>query len=75
MFPSKVDAAVLWDRWDFIALTPSLLFTPFAFPLGLIAKPLGAPSMLFVLAAFLGRLTSWQRVSCASWAWLGLSPQ
>jgi hypothetical protein len=35
-------------------------------PLGLIAKPFGAPGLLFVLAAFVGATSSGQRVCCAS---------
>src|ERR1700730_6022807 len=105
LFTSKVDAALRWDRWDFVALALAAFTVIWVFalklktfydlgytsdlfvsvqlarswlegrglltancfrdmlaihtyflllPLGLIAKPLGAPGLLFVLAASVG---------------------
>src|SRR5256886_13915988 len=105
LFTSKVDAAVRWDRWDFVALALAMFIAVWVFalklktfynlgyssdlftsvqaarswlegrgllqdncfgnvlvihtyflllPLGLIAKPFGAPGLLFVLAASVG---------------------
>src|SRR5438876_12440824 len=105
LFTSKVDAAVRWDRWDFVALALAMFIAIWVFalklktfydlgytsdlfvsvqlarswlegrrlfasncfgnmlamhtyfllvPLGLVAKPLGAPGLLFVLAASVG---------------------
>jgi hypothetical protein len=110
MFTSKVDAAVPWNRWDFVALGLALITTGWVFalklktfydlgysgdlfvhvqlarswlegrgllqdncfgnyltihsyllllPLGLIAKPFGAPGLLFVLAASVGAAYFW----------------
>jgi hypothetical protein len=110
MFSSKVDAAVPWDRWDFVAVALAMLTVLWVFalklktfyglgysgdlfesvqaarswlegrgllqdncvgnilaihtyffflPLGLIAKPFGAPGLLFVLAAFVGAAYFW----------------
>jgi hypothetical protein len=110
MFTSKVDAAVRWDRWDFVALALAMFIAVWVFtlklktfynlgyssdlftsvqaarswvegrgllqdncfgnvlvihtyfllvPLGLIAKPFGAPGLLFVLAASVGAAYLW----------------
>src|SRR5216117_3655517 len=110
MFTSKVDAAVRWDRWDFVALALAMFIAVWVFalklktfynlgyssdlftsvqaarswlegrgllqdncfgnvlvihtyflllPLGLIAKPFGAPGLLFVLAAAVGATYFW----------------
>src|SRR5207247_2176206 len=110
LFTSKVDAAVRWDRWDFVALALAMFIAVWVFalklktfyhlgyssdlftsvqaarswlegrgllqdncfgnvlvihtyflllPLGLIAKPFGAPGLLFVLAASVGAAYFW----------------
>ena len=110
MFTSKVNAAVRWDRWDFVALGLAVVAVIWVFlfklktfydlgytsdlflhvqlarswlegrgllqdncfgnqlamhtyflllPLGLIAKPFGAPGLLFVLAASVGAAYLW----------------
>src|SRR6266513_2434100 len=110
LFTSKVDAAVRWDRWDFVALALAMFIAVWVFalklktfynlgysgdlfvsvqaarswlegrgllqdncfgnvlaihgyflllPLGLIAKPFGAPGLLFVLAASAGAAYFW----------------
>ena len=110
LFTSKVDAAVPWDRWDFVAVVLAALTVVWVFflklktfyglgysgdlfesvqaarswlegrgllqdncvgnllaihtyflflPLGLIAKPFGAPGLLFVLAVSVGAAYFW----------------
>ncbi len=110
LFTSKVDAAVRWDRWDFVALALAMFIAVWVFalklktfydlgytsdlfvsvqaarswlegrgllqdncfgnvlathtyfllvPLGFIAKPFGAPGLLFVLAASVGAAYFW----------------
>src|SRR5437870_3135653 len=110
LFTSKVDAAVRWDRWDFVALALAMFIALWVFalklktfydlgysgdlfvsvqaarswlegkgvlqdncfgnilavhtyfmlvPLGVIAKPFGAPGLLFVLAAAVGVTYFW----------------
>jgi uncharacterized membrane protein len=110
LFKSKVEAAVRWDRWDFVALVVGVFVVIWVFglklktfyelgytsdlfvsvqlarswlegrgfltancfqdmlalhtyfllaPLGLIAKPFGAPGLLFVLAASAGGAYFW----------------
>src|SRR5438093_1649798 len=110
LFTSKVDAAVRWDRWDFVALALAMFIAVWVFalklktfynlgyssdlftsvqaarswlegrgllqdncfgnvlvihtyflllPLGLLAKPFGAPGLLFVLAASVGTAYFW----------------
>src|SRR6266566_8244831 len=110
LFTSKVDAAVRWDRWDFVALALAMFIAVWVFalklktfydlgyssdlfvsvqaarswlegrgllqdncfgnvlaihtyflllPLGLIAKPFGAPGLLVVLAASVGATYFW----------------
>jgi len=110
IFTSKLDAAVRWDRWDFVALALAMFIAVWVFalklktfydlgyssdlfasvqaarswlegrgllqdncfgnvlvihtyflllPLGFIAKPFGAPGLLFVLAASVGATYLW----------------